>query len=197
MPIRKVVKKQQPPDTGPSKTGEYSNNFGRPEAYKPIQAESPPVARSPIIGLPANSTRDLNYFFNLAGSLYRDTAENQHRDSGASTGGDAPPSYGDDFQDSQIDFAAVMVLWLFRHTATHVLPITERFHLGPADRQPLYALTAQPSIRSAQEFNELSIKRRDPIKGVCYLNYHLQTPLTDSRFGIQSAHPTSNPRSTW
>lgn len=197
MPIRKVVKKQQPPDTGPSKTGEYSNTFGRPEAYKPIQAESPPVARSPIIGLPVSSTRDLNYFFNLAGSLYRDTAENQHRDSGASTGGDAPRSYGDDFQDSQMDFAAVMVLWLFRHTATHVLPITERFHLGPADRQPLYALTAQPSIRSAQEFNELSIKRRDPIKGVCYLNYHLQTPLTDPRFGIQSAHLTSNPRSTW
>jgi hypothetical protein len=79
---------------------------------------------------------------------------------------DAPPSYGDDFQDTQIDFAAVMVICLFRQTAMHVFPITERFHLGPADRQPLYSLVAQPSIRSAQEFNELSIKRRDPIKGV-------------------------------
>jgi hypothetical protein len=65
-----------------------------------------------------------------------------------------------------MDFAAVLVIWLFRQTATHVFPITERFHLGPADRQPLYSVTAQPSIRSAQEFNELAIKRRDPIKGV-------------------------------
>jgi hypothetical protein len=168
MPIRKVVKKAQPsPDTGPSKTGEYSNTFGRPEPYRRIQTEAPPVARSPITGLPVSSTRDLNYFFNLAGSLYRETVGDQNQTASVSSAGvDAPPSYGDDFQDTQIDFAAVMVICLFRQTAMHVFPITERFHLGPADRQPLYSLVAQPSIRSAQEFNELSIKRRDPIKGV-------------------------------
>ena len=127
MPIRKVVKKQQPPDTGPSKTGEYSITFGRPEAYKPIQAESPPVARSPIIGLPVSSNRDLNYFFNLAGSLYRQTVA---YDQNGSTSSDlnASPGYNDDFQDTSLDLAAVMVIWLFRQTATHVLPITERFH---------------------------------------------------------------------
>jgi len=78
-----------------------------------------------------------------------------------------------------MDTSAVLVTWLFRQTATHVFPITERFHLGPADRQPLYSVTAQPSIRSAQEFNELAIKRRDPIKGVSemirsVLNVYLQ-----------------------
>ncbi|KAN0089736.1 hypothetical protein V8E51_019996 [Hyaloscypha variabilis] len=168
MPLRKVVKKSTaPPDTSVSKTGEYSNTFGRPEAYKPIQVVAPLVP-SPfaVAGLPASSTRDLNYFFNLAGSLYRESVGQGQ--ASTSTGADAPPSYGDDFQDTQMDVAAVMVIWLFRLTATHVFPVTERFHLGPADRQPLYSLTAQPSIRSAQEFNELSIQRRDPIKGVWY-----------------------------
>jgi len=169
MPIRKVVKKSTaPPDINISKTGEYSNTFARPETYKPIQAVAPP-APSPfaVAGLPSSSTRDLNYFFNLAGSLYRENVGVQDQPS-TSAGADAPPSYGDDFQDTQMDFAAVMVIWLFRLTATHVFPVTERFHLGPADRQPLYSVTAQPSIRSAQEFNELSIQRRDPIKGVCF-----------------------------
>jgi len=167
MPLRKVVKKSTaPPDTSVSKTGEYSNTFGRPEAYKPIRVVAPLVP-SPfaVAGLPASSTRDLNYFFNLAGSLYRESVGQGQ--ASTSTGADAPPSYRDDFQDTQMDVAAVMVIWLFRLTATHVFPVTERFHLGPADRQPLYSLTAQPSIRSAQEFNELSIQRRDPIKGVC------------------------------
>jgi hypothetical protein len=168
MVIRKKEKKSQaPPDTSISKTGEYSVSFGRPESYKPIQTAAP-VVPSPITGLPLISTRDLNYFFNLAASLYRDTTGEQNQaSSGSSAGVDAPPSYGDDFQETQMDSTAVLVIWLFRLTATHVLPITERFHLGPADRQPLYSLTAQPSIRSAQEFNELSIQRRDPIKGVC------------------------------
>jgi hypothetical protein len=62
--------------------------------------------------------------------------------------------------------SAVLVLRVFRQTLSHIRPVAERFHLGPADRQPLYALTAQPSPRSAAEFNELSIKRRDPIVGV-------------------------------
>jgi hypothetical protein len=176
MVIRKKEKKSQaPPDTSTGKTGEYSVGSDRPEPYKPIPTAAPPVARSPITGLPLISTRDLNYFFNLAASLYRDnTGEQNQPPSSSSTGVDAPPSYtsappsyADHFQETQMDATAVMVIWLFRLTATHVLPITERFHLGPADRQPLYSLTAQPSIRSAQEFNELSIQRRDPIKGVC------------------------------
>jgi hypothetical protein len=57
---------------------------------------------------------------------------------------------------------------IFRLTRTDIFPIAERFHLGPADRQPLYSLTAQPSVRSGIEFNELAIKRRDPINGVWY-----------------------------
>ena len=168
MPIRKVVRKTTaPPDTNISKTGEFSNTFGRPETYKPIQVVAP-LTPSPfaVAGLPVSSTRDLNYFFNIAGSLYRESVAGQDQPSARAA--DAPPSYGDDFQDMQMDSAAVMVIWLFRLTATHVFPVTERFHLGPADRQPLYSLAAQPSIRSAQEFNELSIQRRDPIKGVCF-----------------------------
>jgi hypothetical protein len=163
MPIRKVQKKsQEPVESGPSRTGEFNQGFARPEAYKPFQAPAPPPSPYAIAGLPASSTRDLNYFFNLAGSLYRENVEN----ASSSATSDAPPSYNDDFQDTSMDYAAVLVIWLFRQTATHVFPITERFHLGPADRQPLYSVTAQPSIRSAQEFNELAIKRRDPIKGV-------------------------------
>jgi hypothetical protein len=131
MPIRKVVKKSQaPPDTSISRTGEYSNAVGRPELYKSIQATAPPV-HSPlaVAGFPASSTRDLNYFFNLAGSLYHETVGNQDQTSSTSDAGvDAPPSYGYDFQDTQMNFAAVMVIWLFRQTATHVFPITERFH---------------------------------------------------------------------
>lgn len=169
MPIRTVAKKTTaPPETNISKTGEYSSTFGRPEAYKPIQTvASPTPSPFAVAGLPSSSTRDLNYFFNLAGSLYRESTTGQDQIS-TSAAADAPPSYGEDFQDTQMDFAAVMVIWLFRLTATHVFPVTERFHLGPADRQPLYSLTAQPSIRSAQEFNELSIQRRDPIQGVCF-----------------------------
>jgi hypothetical protein len=164
MPIRKIQKKSlEPVDSGASRTGEYSLNFPLPEAYKGIQAPPPTPSVYAIAGLPASSTRDLNYFFNLAGSLYR---ENVGNETSTSTASDAPPSYNDGFQDTSMDFAAVLVIWLFRQTATHVFPITERFHLGPADRQPLYSVTAQPSIRSSQEFNELAIKRRDPIKGV-------------------------------
>jgi hypothetical protein len=130
MPIRKVVKKSTaPPDTNIGKTGEYSNAFGRPEAYKPIPAAAPPLTASPfaVAKLPASSTRDLNYFFNLAGSLYRDSEGIQVQAS-TGAGADAPPSYGDVVQNTQIDVAAVLVMSLFRLTASHVLPVTERFH---------------------------------------------------------------------
>ena len=168
MPIRKIEKKSQElPDNRTNRTGEYSLNFTLPQAYKPIQAPVPTPAPYAIAGLPASSTRDLNYFFNLAGSLYRETVGNE-RHASSSAAPDAPPSFND-FQDTSVDFSAVLVIWLFRQTMTHVFPIAERFHMGPADRQPLYSVTAQPSIRSAQEFNELAIKRRDPINGVSYL----------------------------
>jgi hypothetical protein len=169
MPIRKVEKKAQDlraSETGP--TGGYNQNFARPEAYKPIRTPAPLPTKYSIGGLPTSSTRDLNYFFTLADSLYRENVGNE-RHAASSTVADGLPSYNDDFQDTSMDLSAVLVTWLFRQTATHVFPITERFHLGPADRQPLYSVTAQPSIRSAQEFNELAIKRRDPIKGVRYL----------------------------
>jgi len=165
MPIRKVEKKSQaPPDSRSDRTGEYSLNFTPPQAYKPLQAPAPTPAPYAIAGLPASSTRDLKYFFNLAGSLYRETVGNERHASSS-----AAPSFNDDFQDTSVDFSAVLVIWLFRQTMTHVFPIAERFHMGPADRQPLYSVTAQPSIRSAYEFNELVILRRDPINGVSYL----------------------------
>lgn len=157
-----------PPDSSTDRTGEYSLNFTPPQAYKPLQVPAPPPAPYAIAGLPSSSTRDLNYFFNLAGSLYRETVGNEHPAS-SSAGPDAPPSFNDDFQDTSVDFSAGLVIWLFRQTMTHIFPIAERFHMGPADRQPLYSVTAQPSIRSAQEFNELAIQRRDPINGVSYL----------------------------
>ncbi|KAK3688013.1 hypothetical protein B0T22DRAFT_479286 [Podospora appendiculata] len=114
-------------------------------AYTPTRVPIP----LPTTGIPTTSSRDLNYFFNLAASS---TAQ-------AVSG----PAYGGL---NQVDMSATLVLMLFRQTPTHIKPIAERFHLGPADRQPLYALTAQPSPRSAAEFNELCIKRRDPIAGV-------------------------------
>jgi hypothetical protein len=169
MPIRKTEKKSHvPPDNRTDRTGEYSLNRTLPQAYKPFQAPAPAPPPYAIAGLPASSTRDLNYFFNLAGSLYRDTVGNE-RHASSSAAPDAPQSYYDDFQDTSVDFSAVLVLWLFRQTMTHVFPIAERFHMGPADRQPLYSVTAQPSVRCAHEFNELAIKRRDPINGVSYL----------------------------
>jgi hypothetical protein len=169
MPIRRIEKKSQvPPDNRADRTGEYALHLTRPEAYKPFQAPAPAPAPYAIAGLPASSTRDLNYFFNLAGSLYRETV-GDGRHASASAAPDAPPSYNDDFQDTSIDLSAVLVIWLFRQTMTHVFPIAERFHLGPADRQPLYSVTAQPSVRCADEFNELAIKRRDPIHGVSCL----------------------------
>jgi hypothetical protein len=69
----------------------------------------------------------LNYFFKLAGSLYRDSEGIQVQAS-TSAGADAPPSYGDVVQNTQMDVAAVLVMSLFRLTASHVLPVTERFH---------------------------------------------------------------------
>lgn len=175
MPIRKIVKKrQEPEDSIPNRTGEYSLAFALPQAYKQVQRPAPTIASYSITGLPLSSTRDLNYFFTIAESLYREKIGNASNAPASTIDPNAPPSYNDDFQDMSFDLSAVLVIWLFRQTATHILPLAERFHLGPADRQPLYSVVAQPSIRSTQEFNELAIKRRDPIKGVRASNFCLE-----------------------
>jgi hypothetical protein len=167
MTIRGTKKgSRPPPNASPESTGAYSLNFKPvPDPYKPIQTPAPSTSGPRIAVIPASSTRDLNYFFNLAGSLYIDPLGSQTENATVSS---ALPGYHEVFQQVNADLEAVLAIWLFRHTMTHVFPIAERFHLGPADRQPLYSVTAQPSIRSAQEFNELAIKRRDPIKGVWY-----------------------------
>ncbi|KAF2738547.1 hypothetical protein EJ04DRAFT_549775 [Polyplosphaeria fusca] len=172
MPIRKAEKKNDwPASTGPQATGSFSSALARPEAYKPIQPQVPiPTSFAPGV-IPQVSTRDLGYFFDLASSLYtEETVSSSARPAPypTPTSPDAPPGYGNDFQQSSLDVTAILVMHLFRLTRVDIFPIMERFHLGPADRQPFYSLTAQPSIRSAVEFNELIIKRRSPIDGVWY-----------------------------
>ncbi|KAK4096031.1 hypothetical protein N658DRAFT_65483 [Parathielavia hyrcaniae] len=157
---------------------------GAPPAIPPPPAYEPPRNPNPFAfaKIPAISTRDLNYFFNLAASLYEATPPSEPVVDDVN---DPPPAFSDSpipshsgpgpasasasaistSRPDQVDLSAVLVLRLFRQTLSHVRPVAERFHLGPADRQPLYALTAQPSPRSAAEFNELSIKRRDPVSG--------------------------------
>ncbi|KAK3319583.1 hypothetical protein B0T19DRAFT_269119 [Cercophora scortea] len=160
MPIKKKVAKQQP----------NPEDLPQPPSYKP----TPVPISLPTGGIPTTSSRDLNYFFHLAASLYKDVPPGAGSLVGDVNGlpqpiTDSPlaSSLGPAFDGfNQVDMSATLVLMLFRQTLTHIKPIAERFHLGPADRQPLYALTAQPSPRSAAEFNELCIKRRDPIAGV-------------------------------
>ncbi|KAK5651901.1 hypothetical protein OQA88_11560 [Cercophora sp. LCS_1] len=170
MPIKKKAPKQQP----------NPEDLPQPPSYRPTQ--HPISLPLPTTGIPTTSSRDLNYFFNLAASLYNDALPGDPLASdpnappppftdtpstpGPAYGGIGYGSGGGTSDAPQVDMNAILVLMLFRQTLTHIKPIAERFHLGPADRQPLYAVTAQPSPRSAAEFNELCIKRRDPIAGV-------------------------------
>ncbi|KAK1756593.1 hypothetical protein QBC47DRAFT_445285 [Echria macrotheca] len=217
MPIRNTIKKgAAPPPDAKAPTGSYAVQMSRPTAYQPIRPN--PTVTAPAFSygdsIPAMSTRDLNYFFRLAASLY-DPIEDptfgpssnasfsypspSSPMSGTSSSwsfsnlpptasgpaaplADAPPAYSHvspvptgGTQGTQgpttsgggggIDPTALLVLSLFRQTRTDIHPISERFHLGTADRQPLYSLSAQPSIRSATEFNELAVSRRDPVAG--------------------------------
>jgi hypothetical protein len=188
MPIKKKEKKSSVPvDAFANPTGTYTQTYQRPQPYQPIQQPTSQPSAFAVAGIPASSTRDLLYFFNLAKSLYEDDsfavpAATTYR------AVDALPSYdglqatsptspspvsalpvgGGNSPSAQIDPSAILVLALFRQTPTHIRPVTERFHLGPADRQPLYSLTAQPSIRCATEPNELVVKRRDPIRGTWF-----------------------------
>jgi hypothetical protein len=172
MPIRNIKSKgQAPPPTVRERTGDYSNVFSLPRPYQPIQPQAPlPTASWAGIGIPSISTRDLRYFFDVAASLYHEDLAQDAPPSSIPSGpaSNAPPGYEYDFQGASLDPSAILVIWLFRQTRIDIHPVAERFHLGPADRQPLYSLTAQPSVRSATEFNELAIKRRDPINGVWY-----------------------------
>jgi hypothetical protein len=184
MPIRKTQIKGPAPSSELVPTGGLSNIFDRPEPYQPIQEARPIPTPSWVNNIAAISTRDLNYFFNLAASIYDEGTQQTLASSNPVGGVNAPPGYGEQFQSSAIDPSAVLVIWLFRQTRIDIYPIAERFHLGPADRQPLYSLTAQPSIRSGTEFNELVIKRRDPIHGVWY-----DTCLSDIEPTLQLARP--------
>ena len=174
MPIRKIEKKgQAPPPTARERTGDYSLVFSPPQPYKGIQPEAPEPTPLFAGNIPSISTHDLGYFFSLAFSLYEEdpvqgSPATSFTSGSVSPSTHAPPGYGHDFRNTTPDASAILVSWLFRQTRIDIHPIAERFHLGPADRQPLYSLTAQPSIRSATEFNELIIKRRDPINGVWY-----------------------------
>ena len=186
MPIKKKI----------VKAGAAPADLSPPPAYEPPRDPKPFAAA----GIPAISTRDLNYFFNLAASLYEDALPSEPVVDDVN---DPPPPFSDSPSSSipshsspgycsgsgtswpdQVDPSAVLVLRLFRQTLSHVRPVVERFHLGPADRQPLYALTAQPSPRSAAEFNELSIKRRDPISGVWH-----SVCTSDIEPGLDPARP--------
>lgn len=163
MPVRKTVQKSAAsPGTCDVRTGQYSlDGVGAP--YRPVQPlVARPAAMATSKRMHTSSTRDLKYFFDIAQSLYRNAGSRES--STADPMRDNPPSDGS-IDNTSVDPSAVLVMWLFRRTLTQVLPVAERFHLGPADRQPLYSLTSQPSIRSAREFNELVIKRRDPIIG--------------------------------
>lgn len=147
--------------------------FSLPQPYRAIQPEAPVPTLFLAGSIPSISTRDLHYFFSLASSLYDedpvpDAPATNLSSAPVFPSTVAPPGYGHDFRNTALDASAILVIRLFRQTRIDIHPIAERFHLGPADRQPLYSLTAQPSIRSATEFNELAIKRRDPINGVWY-----------------------------
>ena len=186
MPIRKAEKKLYAPPPGTiQRTGDYARVLSPPQPYKPIQPRAIVPSGHLPSGIPSISTRDLGYFFDVAASLYKeDTPTSSFTVNQPPVSNElaeappvyeaipaydaAPPEYAEDFSRTAFDTSAILVLRLFRQTRIDIYPIAERFHIGPADRQPLYSLTAQPSIRSGTEFNELIIKRRDPIHGVWY-----------------------------
>ena len=140
------------------------------QPFVAVNPQAAPAYPSTAPDIPSISTHDFGYFFDVATAIYQ---QNGATTSGSSASG--LPSYDDSTTNkpeslliNHMSSKAVLVLGLFRQTLTHIRPVAERFHFGPADRQPLYALTAQPSPRSADEFNELIIKRRDPRNGVWY-----------------------------
>ncbi|CAM1507668.1 Fc.00g073090.m01.CDS01 [Cosmosporella sp. VM-42] len=190
MPIRKPAVKQSntPVDPSPTRTGDYSLSYIAPRAYQALNtAPAPTPVKFDGAGVPVVSTHTLDYFYNVAASFYADNPSSaasitqaavpraipppglsNPNGSAGPVQADAPPGYYEDLEQTlcPADSSATMVLWLFRQTQSHIRPVAERFHLGPADRQPLYALTAQPSVRSHTEFNTLAVQRRDPITGV-------------------------------
>jgi hypothetical protein len=55
-----------------------------------------------------------------------------------------------------------LVMNLFRTTQTHLSPIDERIALGSSLNAPFYALRSAPSSKSIDEYNFLTISRRNP-----------------------------------
>lgn len=55
-----------------------------------------------------------------------------------------------------------LVMNLFRTTQTHLSPIDERIALGSSLNAPFYALRSAPSSKSIDEYNLLTISRRNP-----------------------------------
>jgi hypothetical protein len=55
-----------------------------------------------------------------------------------------------------------LVMNLFRTTQTHLSPIDERMALGSSLNAPFYAIRSAPSSKSVDEFNLLTIARRNP-----------------------------------
>jgi hypothetical protein len=56
----------------------------------------------------------------------------------------------------------ILVMDLFRRTQKHLFPLDERIALGSSIDQPFYSLLSGPSSTSIDEFNKLTISRRDP-----------------------------------
>jgi hypothetical protein len=50
----------------------------------------------------------------------------------------------------------------FRTTQKHLFPLDERLALGSSLQQPFYSLQSAPSVTSMDEFNKLTISRRNP-----------------------------------
>ena len=59
-----------------------------------------------------------------------------------------------------------LALNIYRTTQTQLLPIEERIALGPTFRQPFYAIRASASSKSTDEFNLLTLTRRNPASGL-------------------------------
>jgi hypothetical protein len=58
----------------------------------------------------------------------------------------------------------ILVMNLFRTTQKHLLPLDERIVLGSSTRQPFYSMLSRPTLTSVDEYNNLTISRRSPVR---------------------------------
>jgi hypothetical protein len=75
----------------------------------------------------------------------------------AVTAGDTPP---------HPPSSNILVMNLFRTTQRHLFPLDERLALGSSTTQPFYSLQSGPSLTSVDEFNKLTISRRNPARAI-------------------------------